>query len=360
MDERKINHEYISEYSKKFAAEIVESHFIQSEQITGKEILHFSNFKQLNFFILRNLFKKWNEETKKLKSPYFDYKHEKVKKALADFMNTLSQHISIRKEDFHPLAEIAAEESLYMVFSPFEFLWAEFEEKKYEKVTLRNFKGRIKYFKVNGFILSELVSKMEEEGKDVFNYEELIEPLEAIYQMKSENLEDPDNYIPTFNAVVLFDKNEIYSGEKEADEDMQAREEAFDPDSFVIEEEDNDYDEDNEGLEETLNSSYAEKKSTVKDQVTQKPKESIVDAHTNSKVDQILSSISLNQQFMFSRDLFNDDKETFEEAISKVDGMDSFDEAVSLLVKEYAKKYKWDMNSPEVKELLKVIFRRFR
>jgi hypothetical protein len=31
-----------------------------------------------------------------------------------------------------------------------------------------------------------------------------------------------------------------------------------------------------------------------------------------------------------------------------------------MLVQNYAKEYFWDMNSDEVKELLKVIFRRFR
>ena len=63
---------------------------------------------------------------------------------------------------------------------------------------------------------------------------------------------------------------------------------------------------------------------------------------------------------MFTNELFGGNGEDFKEAIGYVEECITFDESVELLVQRYAKPYKWDMNSVEVKELLKVIFRKFR
>ena len=50
----------------------------------------------------------------------------------------------------------------------------------------------------------------------------------------------------------------------------------------------------------------------------------------------------------------------FEQAIMDIESWDSFYDAGEKLFQEYAKNLDWDMNSDEVKELLKVIFRKFR
>ena len=63
---------------------------------------------------------------------------------------------------------------------------------------------------------------------------------------------------------------------------------------------------------------------------------------------------------MFIKELFYNDKNQFEQALSELEDFNSFDESVEFLVQSYAKHNEWDMQSDEVKEFLKVLFRRHR
>jgi hypothetical protein len=108
-------------------------------------------------------------------------------------------------------------------------------------------------------------------------------------------------------------------------------------------------DEEDEDEDDTLNAKFEDPTSPA----------SIAEAHEN-QVDSMMNAISLNQRFMFINELFDGDPEIFKESIDMVDGCSSFDESVEKLVQNYARDFHWDMNSEEVKELLKIIFRRFR
>lgn len=107
--------------------------------------------------------------------------------------------------------------------------------------------------------------------------------------------------------------------------------------------------EDEEDDEDTLNAKFEDPTSPA----------SIAEAH-EGQGDSMMGAISLNQRFMFINELFDGDPEVFKESIDMVDECESFDESVEKLVQNYARDYHWDMNSEEVKELLKIIFRRFR
>ncbi|MCP4460229.1 MAG: hypothetical protein GY816_19730 [Cytophagales bacterium] len=85
----------------------------------------------------------------------------------------------------------------------------------------------------------------------------------------------------------------------------------------------------------------------------------IAESH-ESQADSMMTAISVNHRYMFINELFDGEADLFTVAIKKVEDSSSFDESVEILVQNYAKEYHWDMNSDEVKELLKIIFRRFR
>lgn len=86
---------------------------------------------------------------------------------------------------------------------------------------------------------------------------------------------------------------------------------------------------------------------------------SIAESH-EGQTDSMMAAISVNHRYMFINELFDGEADLFTTAINKVEESSSFDESVEILVQNYAKEYHWDMNSDEVKELLKIIFRRFR
>ncbi|MGB3467034.1 MAG: hypothetical protein WBA74_17265 [Cyclobacteriaceae bacterium] len=123
------------------------------------------------------------------------------------------------------------------------------------------------------------------------------------------------------------------------------------------------YEEDDEEPEEPaiLNKNFAsEPVPTINENLKEEEEESLAGKLANKPVDNVFSSISVNQRYMFTNELFGGSGEDFKEAINFVEECLTFDESVELLVQRYAKPYKWDMNSTEVKELLKVIFRKFR
>src|SRR5688572_29161881 len=95
--------EKIKSYSIDFANTICNNFFKINNRISGQQILTVTPVKQVNLFILKNLFEEWEKESEKLKSNYFDYENESVKAALQNFLNILSQNISISRRDFEPL-----------------------------------------------------------------------------------------------------------------------------------------------------------------------------------------------------------------------------------------------------------------
>ena len=122
------------------------------------------------------------------------------------------------------------------------------------------------------------------------------------------------------------------------------------------------YEEEEEEEPAILNKNFAPNSvPTLNDQLkSDEEKESIAGKMANEKVQNIFSSISVNQRYMFTNELFGGNGDDFREAVYFVEDCESFDESVELLVQRYARPYKWDMNSVEVKELLKVVFRKFR
>jgi len=99
---------------------------------------------------------------------------------------------------------------------------------------------------------------------------------------------------------------------------------------------------------------------TLNDRFQKEESSSLVEKHNQNRVDSILNAISVNHRYMFTKELFDGDRDAFHEAISKIEKRNSFDDAVEMIVQSYAQDLSWDMNSEEVKELLKVVFRKFR
>ena len=100
---------------------------------------------------------------------------------------------------------------------------------------------------------------------------------------------------------------------------------------------------------------------TLNDQFSKASEVSLAEKlEQEEKPGSISSGISVNQKYMFVQELFGADANAFQTSIAEIENFSSFDEAVEYLVTNYARQFDWDMNSDEVKELLKVVFRRFR
>jgi hypothetical protein len=80
------------------------------------------------------------------------------------------------------------------------------------------------------------------------------------------------------------------------------------------------------------------------------------EAVTHGKpINDIMSAIAINDRFTFIRELFNNDKAAFENAISILNNSANFNEAYNYMMQQH----NWDMDSHAVQSLLDVIRRKF-
>lgn len=463
--QRKLNDSFIDQYCSRFSEKISTDFFTEKSTITGKEILSVSPSRQINFFILKTLFNSWQEEMKKLESPYFNFKDADVRKAMIAFMNTLSQKIEIDRNNFQPLLESATREMLVFLADPNTFLVNEFSQTSTAFISEKAAKTFLKYQKVfkeefESFLGEHLdgpSAVMFDQAKLVFDsaewqqtaafelsildefesisFEELYEsePVEQDESVFALDDEDSDFEAEVNEEEIVIDEpepqesdfisedDEDLSDEEPADEDdvegeaddliaedeleeeiieeepevteesddefisEEAEDEEIDDfseeenvvdsnedahevedseDEFVAEEEteDDELEEEPEEEDESvpLNEKLSEGPSRIVNEQFEEPQVTIADQMQQAKVTSIMDAISINNRYMFTNELFDGDKEQFEEAVQIMENCQSFDDAVEILVQDYAKLRDWDMNSDEVKELLKVVFRKFR
>ncbi|MFY0600357.1 MAG: hypothetical protein JXR03_11860 [Cyclobacteriaceae bacterium] len=436
--QRKLNDSFIDQYCNKFSEIVATDFFEKKSSITGKEILSVTPSKQVNFFILKSLFTSWQEEMKRLESPYFNFKDSDVRKALVSFMNLLSQKIEVKKDDFAPLVRNAVADTILLLTNPSDYLRITYEEFGSEIVSEKSVKTFLKYIKVyksefeqaleahtgddveemlddaEGFfssldldqitefelsVLTEIESiSMEslyaEEDEDDFGIEEDIledkheeieenaiteaETVIDTEELQEELVEEPvvEELIPEEpeEEVALEEVEEPVSDEYETEEPEVEHLEEQEIDSASYEEEQppeivEDEKEDEISREEEivedeltpLNDRLSEPQpKSVNENFEQEDQVSLADKLQQTKIKTIMEAISVNNRYMFIKELFDGDKDHFNLAIENLETCDSFDDAVEVLVQDYAKSLDWDMNSDEVKELLKVVFRKFR
>ena len=529
MIQEKLNSSFISQYKTVFSEQLIAQAFNEKEKLTGKEILYISPIKQLNLFIIKSLFERWQEEMQRIESPYFDYHATEVKVMISKFMNILSQNIFINAENLKPIIEKAVEDLIILNFDPATYLDNEIKKKPEllkTKKLVPQFAKYLVFYKslildfLNDFDIHELkhlkkhaVAFFEKETLDkhqlieqlseilILEKQELFEISpsikknnerhliirelsgghddvqdkiqETIHQMDSaEDRSDPKGSDPPSEVVIEKSAPETESAsphevemaskvqdDPEAEikkdppspenEDLVARstssnqstsdqpddketlsEAAKAPidDTLSIREQGatkNDDFENNElerstsdfsletdkdvsmdqfqtldeinpeaekqdelddfPLEDPIVEVYKNKKDaastpedlngdlgyrkepelskldfeTINEQFQSETK-TIADTHQEERITSILSNISINHQYMFVKELFGDSDEKFKATIIKIERLENFDAAVEHLIRNEAKEYQWDMNAEIVKELLKIIFRRFR
>jgi len=380
MVESKLNPEALESYTKSFSTIIIDKFFADNLVITGQQIVHITPIRQVNFFVLKVLFNQWQEETKKFKSPFFNYNHEDVKQALKSLVNTMSKHIAIEKKDFGLLLEKAVKESLTLVYEPENYFSREINVLG-DANFANTFKALSRYFKIRKNTFNQ-ISNVLSEGNIAPNSTELDELIrKSCLENEGENIESEINL---FNGVLPMDVLEskdlpVYEQQPVAVEEEEniLKEEVEEEDSVIISKEkviDTSFDDEFEPIEEeskykeetdesptNINEQFTAETPTINEQFEKEEKPSTVaEKHETQQDSELHSSISVNQRYMFLNDLFKGDVNEYDKAIEDIEDLDSFDNSVEYLMQNYSRKYQWDMGSDEIKELLKVIFKRFR
>jgi len=74
---------------------------------------------------------------------------------------------------------------------------------------------------------------------------------------------------------------------------------------------------------------------------------------------ELAESLSLNQRFMFTKELFDGNADLLRHALKSVDELATFEEAVGLINARFVIELGWDIESEEVREFMQQVYRKF-
>ncbi len=317
MAESNINHEGIEAYASNFASKVSEDFFRKSPKINGKDILEFTPIAQVNAFILKMLLSEWKKEFSKLKSPYFDYEDAEVNQALKTFMNVLSKNIAISRADFEPLVRQAVQDAILIIYSPYDYYCKEI--RKQDPIDLAALEEANKYIKVNKHLMAAYLNKLKEKPGKELPSEDGFKLLNEVFEEIQEDPEDFEPFTKAFSEISRLTLEVIYGQEKQDESSAQPTTEK--PTSTATE-------------STALNDRFAKKATTLNETLSKGEKQaSLADVHEGHTVANLKSYLSLNQKFMFTKQIFGGNREAFDAAITFLDECQNRKDAVAYIKK---------------------------
>ena len=332
----------LEQYSRTFSEQVVHEVYAHQQRVSGPDILSVSPVKQVNFFVIKTLFEQWQQEIDRLESPYFDYGHEDVQVALEEFMNTLSQHISVAEPELLPLLVTATQDALLLALSPVDYFRRVLDRLSQEQLYAEDVKGWIKYVKMNREPLDALSDRVAETNGAGIPVAEAARLLQAKARELSAEL--PADYQQAFSQVVPLSERDLLEADQPASSSPEPPSEVAEPAS---QEED-----------EPASEAPASPR-TLNDELTSAQRATLADIHQQQKIANIKSYIGVNQRFMFIRELFGNNAEAYNQALDELEQQNTYIEAFNYLRNQYAQPNRWKMDSEEVVEFLEIIAKRF-
>ena len=199
---------YISNYIKKLQDNL------EKKVLRGNDIIELTSSKQLNLFILKNIYDAWNKNFEKNKIIYFNYENKEILSAVTSLKNILSNHIEVDIENLKDLIKKSIIELIEYVFYPKNFIKKDIL--KEIKLAGESINRRSKFFIDNKKVFNNLIESSKEKDLNstemsqiISSYsfeinQELIEEIEFMLDCKSEELKkiiiEPVNYKELFDC----------------------------------------------------------------------------------------------------------------------------------------------------------------
>lgn len=359
--ESKLNQVAVEEYSLGFSQKLIAQAYQHKDRLNGQDILKLTPLKQVNLLVVKEIFIRWKTEVEQLKSPYFDYETAEVRSALGDFMNVVSQHISIDQQHLLPLLQKAAQDSLYLLLAPYDYYFQILSTADKAAWTVKELEERLKYIRINRPLLEKLTEKCRQEGSERIAKEHVVELYKEIAGHLEEAPEDTEPYIRQFNEVIYLDVDDLYARETPMHTPSTSFFDTLDAPSEPEPkpEEKSDQDEPSAKPSSSEKPANEEGTRTLNDSLNQPGRSTLADHHQQRKIEKLSQHISVNQKFMFIRELFDNDAQAFASAVEQLDTQQTYAEAVNLIRRDFAQSYRWKMDSEEVLEFMELISKRF-
>ena len=339
--ETSINIREIESYSMDFSKKICDEFFSENNKISGNEILELCEIRQINLLVLKNLFEEWRDTSENLISPYFNYENEEVRELYKKYANALSRNILIDRDHFEPLLSISVKEAFLLIFSPFEFYAQFINSEKRNKISLSDLKTLKKYIKINGHLLDDLIKIVENDTRESIFIDEIYELFNEVCESTKEDPEDITKYIDMFSKVIPLKAEQVYLESSGTDTTEKTDLKKTESES------------------QTINEKFHQEKSPLVEKFVIS-KNTLADKHEQMPIESIKRSISINQKFLFVKELFNGDDDEFLAFISELDNCLDLKEADQMINTRYHETGKWNEESDTVQQFRQIVNKRFR
>ncbi|HLL93708.1 MAG TPA: hypothetical protein VK404_01930 [Spirosoma sp.] len=199
----KFNAHALTEYSKAYARRTASDFYQQHHTINGRQLLSLAPISQINLFVISSLSDKWRADAEKFRSPYFDFTDPDVQEALENFMNIVSQHISVRREHLEPLLVEAIRKTIIMIFDPRAYFDELLRTQPEFTLTADSLKQITRYTKINQFIPAHITKRMN--GKSFLYVNQALGYLDEALTQRGHELEHYDKFVEIFSEKVPMD-----------------------------------------------------------------------------------------------------------------------------------------------------------
>lgn len=192
---------------------------ISQGKVKGSDVLQFSSHQQINSFVMFQVYQDWNAHMHKIAHPYFDFEHTEVRNALNNFLNKLSQHISISESDFRGLLETAVFNTIRLIVTPKDLL-AKFFFGNADQIPIEIFNKHARYFSDFGFAVQAIRDHYEKNLARQVSKEDFLKKFDKVIELYEKRSEKKiKNYQKkTFAAAFNAELTEVV---KEAKEEKQ-------------------------------------------------------------------------------------------------------------------------------------------
>jgi len=364
-----INGNYLEKYAISYSELVCDQFFSNRKFITGQEILQLTPCVQVNFFIIKRLFELWQEELGKLKgSPYFDYRDIAVYEALTQFMNVLSRRIKVERIHLEGILQDAVQDAIQVATDPLTYFQNELAKAPAGKIN-EYLKENKKYFKWNEMLVIGLIDKAGI-GLDFEHYQQAVL---ANFQSLKESLDSPKELLASLADTLVFDLEEYWGQSTDLEESEEVNVPEFEAEEespqFELEEEVEEQDVLIQLPEESLQTLHPEKSEAIAS--TSATGKGLDAAHLQALfasesykgmkgiLGELTESLSLNQRFMFTKELFDGNSDLLRHALKSVDELSTFEAAVQLINARFVVELGWDIESEEVREFMQQVYRKF-
>ena len=411
----KFNANALTEYSKSYARRIAADFYQQHTVINGQQLITLTPISQINFLIINSLSDKWQADTAKFRSPFFDFTAAEVQESLQSFMNVVSQHIAVRREHLEPLLADATRRTITLIFDPRAYFDDVLRSQLDFTVTIEALRQITRYTKINQFIPTHITQRTN--GKPFVYVNQALIYLDEALTQKGHELEHYDKYVALFSEKLPMDVSALLRSHVPDNIPASpvrsffdaAVETAVPPAPLVVEStaaatrHTIDSKAPASSVEETASvmgtkfldghsgpepvapisqpspletgaiSQPVEKETAQRVAVVDTPpvlndtlrettdgdSDTVAEKFHRAPIESVARSISLNQKFRFINQLFNGNSSAYNQAVEEIDTLDNYGQALDLVSYRYASQYLWDMSSDEVSELVEILKRRF-